>query len=61
MRKAAAAPKAKPQPKQIPDARVKCTVAWVDKKCTKAGIMFAKLSDSQKKGLEELLRNSSPI
>lgn len=59
--RATAAPKAKPQPKQIPDARVKCTVAWVDKKFTKAGIMFAKLSDSQKKGLEELLRNSSPV
>ncbi len=52
-----AAPK-KPAPKHIPDARVKCTVAWVDKKFTKAGIQFAKLTDSQRKGLEELLRNS---
>lgn len=59
--RATAAPKPKPQPKHIPDARVKCTVAWVDKKFTKAGIQFAKLSDSQKKGLEELLRNSTPI
>lgn len=54
-----AAPKKQP-PKHIPDARIKCTIAWVDKKCTKAGIMFAKLSDSQKKGLEELLRNAPP-
>ncbi len=56
-----AAPKPKPQPKHIPDARVKCTVAWVDKKFVKAGIQFSKLSDSQKKGLEELLRNSTPV
>lgn len=55
-----AAPK-KSAPKHIPDARVKCTVAWIDKKFTKAGIQFAKLSDSQKRGLEELLRNSTPV
>jgi CheY-like chemotaxis protein len=42
----------------IPEARIKCTVAWVDKKCTMAGIQFARLTDVQRKGLEELLRSS---
>lgn len=42
----------------IPDARIKCTVAWIDKKCTRAGIQFSRLTDIQKKGLEELLRNA---
>lgn len=44
--------------KVIPDARIKCTVAWIDKKCTRAGIQFARLTDIQKKGLEELLRSA---
>jgi CheY-like chemotaxis protein len=38
------------------DAKIKCTVAWIDKKCTRAGIQFNKLTDTQKKGLEEILR-----
>ncbi len=45
--------------KPVPaEARVKCTVAWIDKKCTKAGIMFNRLTDGQKKGLEDLLRHA---
>ncbi len=50
-----------PPPKQISDARVKCTICWIDKKYTRAGISFAKLTDGQKRGLEELLRNSPPL
>lgn len=38
------------------DSKIKCTVAWIDKKCIRAGIQFNKLTDIQKKGLEELLR-----
>jgi CheY-like chemotaxis protein len=55
-RVAATAKKAKV--KDIPDARIKCTVAWIDKRCTKAGIQFARLTDIQKKGLEEILRSA---
>lgn len=43
------------------EARVKCTIAWMDRKCTKAGIVFARLTDVQRKGLETLLRHSEPI
>lgn len=43
------------------EARVKCTVAWIDRKCTKAGIVFSRLTDIQKKALEALLRNSDPM
>jgi CheY-like chemotaxis protein len=38
------------------DSKIKCTVAWIDKKCIRAGIQFNKLTDIQKKGLEQLLR-----
>lgn len=38
------------------DSKIKCTIAWIDKKCTRAGIQFNRLTDTQKKGLEELLR-----
>ena len=37
-------------------ARLRCTIAWVDRKCTKAGIKFSRLTDAQRKGIEELLR-----
>jgi len=40
------------------EQRIKCTVAWIDKKCTKAGIMFARLTDPQRKAIEDLLRNT---
>lgn len=43
------------------EARVKCTVAWMDRRCTKAGIVFARLTDVQRKALETLLRHSEPI
>lgn len=42
----------------LPEARIKCTIAWVDKKCTKAGIQFSRLTDVQRRGLQELLRSS---
>lgn len=48
----------KPVKPQLPEARVKVTVAWVDKKRTKAGIQFSRLTDVQRKGLEELLRSA---
>jgi CheY-like chemotaxis protein len=37
-------------------ARLRCTIAWVDRKCTKAGIKFSRLTDIQRKGIEDLLR-----
>jgi CheY-like chemotaxis protein len=37
-------------------ARLRCTIAWVDRKCTKAGIKFSRLTDAQRKGIEDLLR-----
>jgi CheY-like chemotaxis protein len=48
----------KKQPRVIPDARVKCTVAWVDRKGLKVGFQFARLSDVQKRSLEDLLRGN---
>jgi hypothetical protein len=54
-RASATTKKAPPPP---PESRIKCTVAWVDKKCTKAGLQFGRLTDVQRKGLEELLRGS---
>jgi CheY-like chemotaxis protein len=53
--RATAAPKKAPKGSE---AKIKCTVAWIDKKHTKAGLMFGRLTDVQRKGLEELLRNS---
>ncbi len=43
------------------ESKVKCTVAWIDKKFTKAGFKFLKLSDSQKKAVEALLRESNAV
>lgn len=40
------------------EARLRCTIAWVDRKCTKAGIKFSRLTDFQRKGLEDLLRST---
>ncbi len=40
------------------EQRIKCTVCWIDKKCTKAGIMFGRLTDPQRKAIEDLLRNT---
>jgi len=45
-------------PKPAPETRVKCTICWMDKKYTMAGVQFGRLTDVQKKGLEELLRGS---
>jgi CheY-like chemotaxis protein len=50
--------KAAPKKEQDYDDKIKCTIAWMDKKHTKAGVIFAKLNDLQKKNLEVLLRNS---
>jgi len=49
------------KPKSTEGARIKCTVAWVDKKLTKTGVQFGRLTDEQRKGLEELLRATSPV
>lgn len=38
------------------ESKIKATVAWIDKKSGKVGIQFGKLSDVQKRSLEELLR-----
>lgn len=40
------------------EQRIKCTVAWIDKKCTKAGIMFGRLTDQQRRAIEDLLRHN---
>jgi CheY-like chemotaxis protein len=58
--KPAAKPRKAPPPKkeQDYDDKIKCTIAWMDKKHTKAGVIFSKLNDIQKKNLEVLLRNS---
>ena len=39
------------------EAKIKCSVAWFDKKNSQAGIAFSRLSEVQKRGLEQLLRN----
>ena len=41
------------------ESKIKATVAWIDKKSGKVGIQFAKLTDVQKRSLEELLRATS--
>ena len=41
-----------------PDAKIKGVIAWVDKKSTKVGFRFSRLSDIQRRGLEELLKSS---
>lgn len=51
--------KAPPQKKEQDfDDKIRCTIAWMDKKHTRAGVIFSKLNDLQKKNLEALLRNS---
>jgi CheY-like chemotaxis protein len=41
------------------DAKIKGVIAWVDKKSTKIGFRFSRLSDSQKRGIEVLLKGSN--
>jgi CheY-like chemotaxis protein len=41
-----------------PDAKIKGVVAWIDKKATKIGFRFSRLSDSQRKSLEELMKDT---
>ena len=43
------------------EAKIKATIAWVDKKSQLAGLAFGKLSDVQKKRLETLLRSSISV
>jgi CheY-like chemotaxis protein len=54
--------KARPTPTTkkpvIPESKIKATVCWVDKKSSRAGFAFARLTDIQRKALEELLRGS---
>lgn len=54
--KAKKAPPAKTE--QDFDDKIRCTIAWTDKKNTRVGVIFSKLNDLQKKNLETLLRNS---
>ncbi len=42
------------------EQRIKCTIAWIDKKGARAGVMFGRLTDVQRKALEDLLR-SAPL
>lgn len=44
------------KPKAGTESKIKCTVQWIDKKHTRAGVMFGRLTDQQRKALEELLR-----
>ena len=39
-----------------PEAKIKGVVAWIDKKATKIGFRFNRLSDSQRKSFEELMK-----
>jgi PilZ domain len=41
------------------DAKIKGVIAWIDKKSTKIGFRFNRLSDGQRRSLEELLKGSS--
>ena len=41
------------------EAKIRCTVAWVDKRQTTVGFQFNRLTDVQRKGLEELLRETT--
>ena len=41
-----------------PEAKIKGVVAWIDKKATKIGFRFSRLSDSQRKSLEELMKET---
>lgn len=41
------------------EVKLKCSLAWIDRKNLKAGFAFQKLSDIQKRGIENLLRDSS--
>lgn len=49
-------PTTKPTKLSGTESKLKATIAWIDKKSGKVGIQFAKLTDIQKKSLEELLR-----
>ncbi len=40
------------------DAKIKGVIAWIDKKSTKIGFRFNRLSDGQRRSLEELLKSS---
>lgn len=46
---------------ESPESKLRCTIAWTDRKCTKAGIAFGRMSEVQKKALETLLRQCEPI
>ena len=56
--KAAAGKIATVKKAKMTEQKIKCTVAWIDKKCTRAGIMFGRLTDVQKKAIEDLLRGT---
>ena len=41
------------------EVKLKCSLAWIDRKNLKAGFAFQKLSEIQKRGIEALLRDTS--
>ncbi|MEN9835534.1 MAG: hypothetical protein RL011_1727 [Pseudomonadota bacterium] len=43
------------------DSKFKGVIAWVDKKSTKIGFRFNRLSDNQRRSLEELLKGSPTL
>ena len=57
----AAAVAAKEDDETTAGARIRCVVAWVDTKGGRTGVRFNRLTDPQRKGLEELLRNAQTI
>lgn len=61
LKSAASKSKSKAEEEESPEAKVRCTVAWMDRKHTKAGVAFARMTEIQKKALETLLRNCEPI
>ena len=44
------------KPSKQAETKIKCKVAWIDKKNLQVGLMFNRLTDVQKKGVEALLR-----
>ena len=57
----AAAVAVKEEDEAASGARIKCVVAWVDTKGGRTGVRFNRLTDPQRKGLEELLRHAHTI
>lgn len=46
------------KPRKGAETKIKCKVCWIDRKSLKVGLMFNRLTDLQKKGVEALLRDN---